>query len=68
MSNKDRRKQLRHRYISSYIAPAKRAANKVEDGKSVRPLTPAERRYIHRMNQYYGTEAGSWLHPPELRA
>lgn len=67
MSSRSKR-NLKRQTIGAYISPAQRRANKLEDGKSVRPLTEAERRYVHRMNQYYGTEAGSWLHPPELCA
>lgn len=36
----------------SYITPAKRAANKEADGKPVRLLTKAERRFVARANRY----------------
>lgn len=67
MPNNTRRK-LKRQALGAYISPAQRHANKVEGGKSVRPLTDIGRRHVHRMNQYYGTDAATWVHPPELCA
>lgn len=66
MSNTERRK-LAKRAISSHITPAQRRSNKQEDGKSVRLLTEDERRYVARINRYYGHGTSSMLvHPVSL--
>jgi hypothetical protein len=68
MFKTDKRK-LAKSAISSHITPAQRRANKQEDGKSVRLLTEDERRYVARINRYYGHEqAGALVHPESLRS
>lgn len=64
MPNSDRRK-LKRKAIGAYIDSAKRRANKIEDGKSVLPLSEEYRRYVSKMNAFCGSSV-SWQHPPTL--